>query len=57
MSFSQSACTVEVSPVPILERQLSIIEDLPNPLPDVTEQEWFAFRQSMMPLKIVKLEK
>ena len=48
---------MEAQPVPMLERQLSIIEDLPSLLPDVTEQEWFAFRQSMMPLKIVKLEK
>jgi hypothetical protein len=32
----------------MLERQLSIIEDLPSLLPDVTEQEWAAFRQSVV---------
>ena len=35
----QSSCLTEASPAPVLERQLSIIDDLPNPLPDVTEQQ------------------
>jgi len=46
----QFACELETSSsVPILERQLSIIEELPNPLPGVTEEEWSEFRKSMMP--------
>lgn len=51
----QSSCTVEAFSIPALERQLSIIEDLPHPLPDVTEREWSEFRASVM--QTIKFEK
>ena len=41
----QSTCPLEASPDPLLERTLSIIEELPNPLPGVSEQEWAEFRR------------
>lgn len=41
---AQSTCPLEASSVPLLERTLSIIDELPNPLPGVSEAEWAEFR-------------
>jgi hypothetical protein len=48
MARIEATESIEASPTP-LTRSMSGIDELPNPLPGVSEQQWVEFRKAAFP--------